>query len=96
MGFKGFRYGTNRFSIRGFLAAIFRLFMESPSDAPGVFTAADSKNGIGQWQTLPLNSDLSSQCQLERMIYCKCTGGKEHGFLLLLSGKNHVTAGAYI
>ncbi|KAG1871554.1 hypothetical protein F4604DRAFT_1770311 [Suillus subluteus] len=83
MSFKGFKYGTNRFSVRGFLAAIFRPFMNSPSDAPGVFTSGDSKNDVGQWQTLLLGNDLSSQCQLERIVYCKCTTGKEHEFLLL-------------
>ncbi|KAG2036839.1 hypothetical protein BDR03DRAFT_958462 [Suillus americanus] len=83
MSFKGFKYGTNRFSVRGFLAAIFRPSMSSPSDAPGVFTSGDSKNDVGQWQTLLLGNDLSSQCQLERLVYCKCTAGKEHEFLLL-------------
>ncbi|KAG1785314.1 uncharacterized protein HD556DRAFT_1314347 [Suillus plorans] len=83
MSFKSFKYGTNRSSIRGFLAAVFRPFMSSPSDAPGVFTSGDSKNDVGQWQMLLLGNELSSQCQLERVVYCKCTSGKEHEFLLL-------------
>ncbi|KAG2095094.1 uncharacterized protein F5147DRAFT_718740 [Suillus discolor] len=83
MSFKSFKYGTNRSSIRGFLAAVFRPFMSSPSDAPGVFTSGDSKNDVGQWQMLLLGNELSSQCQLERVVYCKCTGSKEHEFLLL-------------
>ncbi|KAG1789341.1 hypothetical protein EV424DRAFT_1462361 [Suillus variegatus] len=83
MSFKSFKYGTNRSSIRGFLAAVFRPFMSSPSDAPGVFTSGHSKNDVGQWQTLVLSNELSSQCQLERVVYCKCTSGKEHEFLLL-------------
>jgi hypothetical protein len=80
---EGFMYGTNRFSIRGFLAAIFHPFMDSPSDAPGVFTASDSKNDVRQWQMLLLGNELSSQCQLERLVFCKCTNGKEDEFLLL-------------
>ncbi|KAG2156232.1 hypothetical protein DEU56DRAFT_897264 [Suillus clintonianus] len=83
MGFKGFKYGTNRFSIRGFLAAISRLFMAIPSDAPGVFTAGGSKNEVETWHVIVSNSDLSSQCQLDKMVYCKCTEGKQHEFLLL-------------
>lgn len=57
--------------------------MSSPSDAPGVFTSGDSKNDVGQWQMLLLGNELSSQCQLERVVYCKCSSGKEHEFLLL-------------
>ncbi|KAG1889665.1 uncharacterized protein F5891DRAFT_138778 [Suillus fuscotomentosus] len=83
MSFKSFKYGTNRSSIRGFLAAVFRPFMSSPSDAPPVFTSGDSKNDVEQWHMLILGNELSSQCQLERVVYCKCTDGKEHEFLLL-------------
>ncbi|KAG1762988.1 hypothetical protein EV702DRAFT_1052015 [Suillus placidus] len=54
--------------------------MNSPSDTPGVFTSGDSKNDVGQWQMLLLGNDLSSQCQLQRVVYAT---GKEHGFLLL-------------
>ncbi|KAG2115623.1 hypothetical protein DEU56DRAFT_895932 [Suillus clintonianus] len=83
MDFKGFKYGTNRFSIRGLLAAISRLFKKTPSDAQGVFTLGVSKNDVGTWQIIILNNDISSRCQLDRMVYCKCTGDKEHEFLLL-------------
>ncbi|KAG1808862.1 uncharacterized protein BJ212DRAFT_1484718 [Suillus subaureus] len=83
MSFKGFKYGTNRFSVRGFLAAIFHPFMNCPSDVPGVFTSGDTKIDVAQWQTILLGSDLSSRCELERIVYCKCTAGKEHEFLLL-------------
>ncbi|KAG1742033.1 hypothetical protein EDB19DRAFT_1703698 [Suillus lakei] len=80
---KSVKHGTNRFSVRGFLAAILHPFMASPTDAPGVFTSGDSQNDVGQWNTLLLNNELSSQCQLERMIYGKCTTRVEHEFLLL-------------
>lgn len=83
MAFKGSKYGTNHFSIRGFLAAIFRPFMSYPSDAPGVFTSGTSENGVEQWNTLVSNNEISSQCQLERVVYGKCTKSKEHEFLLL-------------
>ncbi|KAG1776692.1 hypothetical protein EV702DRAFT_1108603 [Suillus placidus] len=83
MAFKGSKYGTDHFSIRGFLAAIFRPFMSYPSDAPGVFTSGTSENGVEQWNTLVLNNEVSSQCQLERVVYGKCIKRKEHEFLLL-------------
>ncbi|KAG2057364.1 hypothetical protein BDR06DRAFT_969540 [Suillus hirtellus] len=83
MSFKSFKYGTNRSSIRGFLAAVFRPFMSSPSDAPPVFTSGDTKIDVEQWHMLILGNELSSQCQLERVVYCKCIDGKEHEFLLL-------------
>ncbi|KAG1889664.1 uncharacterized protein F5891DRAFT_1282815 [Suillus fuscotomentosus] len=80
MSFNSF---MNRSSIRGFFAAVFRPFMNSPSDAPAVFTLGDSKNDVGQWQMLIRSNELSSQCQLERVVHCKCTSDKEHEFLLL-------------
>ncbi|KAG2063094.1 hypothetical protein BDR04DRAFT_1199581 [Suillus decipiens] len=83
MFFKGFKYGANRFSIRGFLAAIFHSLMSSPCDAPGVFAKSESKCGIEDWRELISANELSLKCQLEKVIYCKCTNGKEHEFLLL-------------
>jgi hypothetical protein len=80
--FKGSKHGTNRFSIRGFLAAIFRYFKNSPEDVLGVFTSR-STNNVGTWQIFLFASELSSQCQLERLVFCKCTHGTEHEFLLL-------------
>ncbi|KAG1776685.1 hypothetical protein EV702DRAFT_1228398 [Suillus placidus] len=80
MAFKGFKYGTH---IHGFLAAIFRPFMSYPSDAPGLFSSGPSENNVQQWGTLVSGDDVSSQCQLERVVYGKCTKSKEHEFLLL-------------
>ncbi|KAG2057363.1 hypothetical protein BDR06DRAFT_1005367 [Suillus hirtellus] len=80
MSFNSF---MNRFSIRGFLTAVFRPFMSSPSDAPAVFTSGDTKIDVGSWQILIRSDELSSQCQLERVVHCKCTSDKEHEFLLL-------------
>ncbi|KAG2138582.1 uncharacterized protein EDB93DRAFT_1164817 [Suillus bovinus] len=74
---------VKRFSVRGFLAAILHPFMTSPTDAPGVFTSNDSYNDVRDWHTLLLNNELSSQCELERMVCCKCTTSVEHEFLLL-------------
>ncbi|KAG1832858.1 hypothetical protein DFJ58DRAFT_736261 [Suillus subalutaceus] len=74
---------VKRFSVRGFLAAILHPFMTSPTDAPGVFTLGDSCNNVGDWHTLLLNNELSSQCELEHMVCCKCTTSVEHEFLLL-------------
>ncbi|KAG2138019.1 hypothetical protein DEU56DRAFT_912644 [Suillus clintonianus] len=74
---------VKRFSIRGFLAAILHPFMTSPTDAPGVFTLGDSYNDVGDWHTLLLNNELSSQCELERMVFCKSTTRVQHEFLLL-------------
>ncbi|KAG1781753.1 hypothetical protein EV702DRAFT_1073179 [Suillus placidus] len=74
---------VKRFSVRGFLAAILHPFMTSPTDAPGVFTLGESYNNVGDWHTLLLNNELSSQCELERMVCCKCTTSVEHEFLLL-------------
>ncbi|KAG1788346.1 uncharacterized protein HD556DRAFT_1404066 [Suillus plorans] len=74
---------VKRFSVRGFLAAILHPFMTSPTDAPGVFTLGDSYNNVGDWHTLLLNNELSSQCELERLVCCKCTTSVEHEFLLL-------------
>ncbi|KAG1766225.1 hypothetical protein EV702DRAFT_1257146 [Suillus placidus] len=81
MAFK--RKSVKRFSVRGFLAAILHPFMTSPTDIPGVFTLGDSYNNVGDWHTLLLNNELSSQCELERMVCCKCTISVEHEFLLL-------------
>ncbi|KAG1729015.1 hypothetical protein EDB19DRAFT_1642220 [Suillus lakei] len=74
---------VKRFSIRGFLAAILHPFMTSPTDAPGVFTLGDSCNDVGDWHTLLLNNELSSQCELEHMVFCKSTTSVQHEFLLL-------------
>ncbi|KAG2068451.1 acid protease [Suillus decipiens] len=82
MFFKGFKFGANRFSIRGFLAAIFHPIMSSPCDVPGVFIKSNSRYSVEDWQAVISGNEVSSQCQLEKVIYCKCTGGKEHEFLL--------------
>ncbi|KAG2741780.1 hypothetical protein P692DRAFT_20786426, partial [Suillus brevipes Sb2] len=74
---------VQRFSVRGFLAAILHPFMTSPTDAPGAFTLGDSNNDVGDWHTLLLNNELSSRCELERMVCCKCTTRVEHEFLLM-------------
>ncbi|KAG1841370.1 hypothetical protein C8R48DRAFT_739156 [Suillus tomentosus] len=74
---------VKRFSIRGFLAAILHPFMTSPTDAPGVFNLGDNYSDVGDWHTLLLNNELSSQCELERIVCCKCTTSVEHEFLLL-------------
>ncbi|KAG2064124.1 hypothetical protein BDR04DRAFT_1110556, partial [Suillus decipiens] len=82
MFFKGFKFGANRFSIRGFLAAIFHPIMSSPCDAPGVFVPNEAQFSVTDWRTVISNNELSKQCQLEKVIYCKCIEGKEHEFLL--------------
>jgi len=58
--------------------------MNYPTDAPSVFTfSGNNENAVAQWHSLLLCDELSSQCQLERLVFCKCTNGKEHEFLLL-------------
>ncbi|KAG2067931.1 hypothetical protein BDR04DRAFT_1144059 [Suillus decipiens] len=76
-------HGTIRSSIRGFLAGIFRPIMELPRDAPGLFSTGDFLGSMDEWQILISCSDLSQRCQLERVVFCKCTTGREHEFLLL-------------
>lgn len=74
---------VKRFSVRGFLAAILHPFMSSPTDAPGVFTLGESRHLVGDWHSVLMTSELSSQCELERMVYGKCTTSVAHEFLLL-------------
>ncbi|KAG2063207.1 hypothetical protein BDR04DRAFT_1111755 [Suillus decipiens] len=81
MLFKDSEYGANRFSIRGFLAAMFHP-RTSPCDALGVFTRFNSKYDVEDWRRIVSASELSSQCQLEQVVHCKCTKNKEHEFLL--------------
>ncbi|KAG2743917.1 hypothetical protein P692DRAFT_201869715 [Suillus brevipes Sb2] len=58
-------------------------FMSSPTDLPGVFTQGETRAPVGDWHSVLMTSKLSSQCDLERMVFCKCTNNVKHEFLLL-------------
>ncbi|KAG1834964.1 hypothetical protein DFJ58DRAFT_821114 [Suillus subalutaceus] len=74
---------VKRFSVRNFLATILHAFMSSPTDLPGVFTQGDTRTPVGDWHSVLMTSELSSQCDLERMVFCKCTKDVQHEFILL-------------
>lgn len=74
---------VKRFSVRNFLATILHAFMSSPTDLPGVFTQGETRTPVGDWHSVLMTSELSSQCDLERMVFCKCTKDVQHEFILL-------------
>ncbi|KAG2739069.1 hypothetical protein P692DRAFT_201811737 [Suillus brevipes Sb2] len=57
--------------------------MSSPTDLPGVFTQGETRAPVGDWHSVLMTSELSSQCDLECMVFCKCTNNVKHEFLLL-------------
>ncbi|KIK31494.1 hypothetical protein CY34DRAFT_103205, partial [Suillus luteus UH-Slu-Lm8-n1] len=74
---------VKRFSVRNFLATILHAFMSSPTVLPGVFTQGDTRTPVGDWHSVLMTSELSSQCDLERMVFCKSTKDVQHEFILL-------------
>ncbi|KAG1761142.1 hypothetical protein EDD22DRAFT_780235 [Suillus occidentalis] len=74
---------VKHFSVRNFLATILHAFMATPTDLPGVFTQGDTRTPVGDWHSVLMTSELSSQCNLERMVFCKCTKDVQHEFILL-------------
>ncbi|KIK36922.1 hypothetical protein CY34DRAFT_93577 [Suillus luteus UH-Slu-Lm8-n1] len=57
--------------------------MSSPTDLPGVFTQGETRTPVGDWHSVLMTSELSSQCDLERMVFCKCTNDVRHEFILI-------------
>ncbi|KAG2136953.1 uncharacterized protein EDB93DRAFT_1091433 [Suillus bovinus] len=73
----------HQFSFRRLLATIFSRFMEFPTDVPGLFTLGETRLDVAAWRRMLLDSNLSSQCVLEKVWFCKASKRKKHEFLVL-------------